>query len=81
MFLLPHRNTRNGMLKASQYLDNNYNIDLANAVNAIYLGERFGALNNSGELLEKVICICKRKSIRLFKRIVRDGKKESISIL
>ena len=80
MFLLPHRNTRDGMLKASKYLDNNYNIDLANAVNAIYLGENFTTLANSSEILKKVICICKIKKIGLFQKTTKNGKLENVNI-
>ena len=80
MFLLPHRNTRDGMLEAAKYLDNNYNLDLANAVNAVYLGENFITLANSSEILEKVICICKTKKIKLFQKIIKNGKIESVKV-
>lgn len=81
MFLLPRRNTRNGMLEASQYLDNNFNLDLADAVNAIYLGDNFATLNNSRELLEKIICICRMKKIGLFQKTTKNGKIENVNIL
>lgn len=81
MFLLHHRNTRKGLLKDSAYLDTNYNINLTNAVSAIYLGENFTKLDNYRELLNKVIEICKMKQIGLFQKIVRDGKLENIKIL
>lgn len=77
MFLLPHRNTRDGMIEASKYLDNNYNLDLANAVNAIYLGENFTTLANFSEILGKVICICKKKKIKLFQKTIKNGKIEN----
>lgn len=80
MFLLPHRNTRDGILEASKYLDDNYNLDLANAVNAIYLGENFTTLTNSGEILEKVVCICKIKKIGLFQKTTKNGKTENINV-
>lgn len=81
MFLLSHRNTRDGMLEASKYLDDNYNLDLANAVNAIYLGENFTTLTNSSEILKKVICICKNKKIGLFQKTKKNGKIENVNIL
>ena len=65
------------MLEASKYLDNNYNLDLANAVNAIYLGENFTTLANFSEILEKVICICKIKKIKLFQKTIKNGKIEN----
>ena len=80
MFLLPHRNTRKGMFKDSEYLDNNYNIDLIDAVNAIYLGENFIKLDNHRELLKQVISICKVKQIGLFRQTVKDGVLENIKI-
>ncbi len=80
MFLLPHRNARDGMLEASSFLDANYNLDLANAVNAIYLGEDFTALANSSEILKKIIRICKNKKIRLFQKATKNGKTENVII-
>ena len=64
----------------NEYLDNNYNIDLIDAVNAIYLGENFIKLDNHRELLKQVISICKVKQIGLFRQTVKDGVLENIKI-
>lgn len=81
MFLLPHRNTRKGLLRASEHLDNNYNLDLTDVISAIYLGENFTRLDNYRELLKQVISICKMKQIRLFRKTVKDGILENVKIL
>lgn len=81
MFLLPHRNTRDGMLELSQYLDNNYNLDLANAISSIYLGENFAELDNSDELFEKIISTCRAKRLKLFRKTTKNSKVENLEIL
>ncbi len=82
MFLLKQRNTRNGMIEASQHLDSNYNLNLGSAVSSIYIGENFSSLNHHRELLETVIAICKTKRIKLFQKVAKDnGLKNSEIIL
>lgn len=68
LFLLKKRTTRAGILKAEDYLDSNYNIDLSKAVSAIYLGENFDQNERYHVLLDKVTSICQAKGINLFRK-------------
>lgn len=69
------------MLELSQYLDNNYNLDLANAISSIYLGENFAELDNSDELFEKIISTCRAKRLKLFRKTTKNSKVENLEIL
>ena len=73
MFLLENRNTRDGSLKAKDYLDNNYNIDLSKAISAVYLGENFNKNKGHDALLDNIIMICHEKGINLFRKEIKNG--------
>ena len=68
MFLLKHRSTREGMLTSQGYLGSNGNIDLADAVTAIYLGQNFENNQNAPQLRAQIISICKEKIFPFIKR-------------
>ena len=73
MFLLKHRSTREGMLTSQDYLDSNGNIDLSDAVTAIYLGQNFENNQNAPQLRAQIISICKEKNISLYKKELQNG--------
>lgn len=73
MFLLKHRSTREGMLTNQDYLDSNGNIDLSDAVTAIYLGQNFENNQNAPQLRAQIISICKEKNISLYKKELQNG--------
>lgn len=73
MFLLKHRSTREGMLARQDYLDSKGNIDLSDAIAAIYLGQNFEKNQNAPQLLEQIISICKEKNISLYKKELQNG--------
>lgn len=73
MFLLKNRNTAIGKLKAEEILDEKSNIDLSNAITAIYLGARFDENKNYDEIKEKVIQIVQSMKIKLFRKRYKDG--------
>lgn len=65
MFLLKNRKTIYGDIKMEKELDDKFNIDLSEAITAIYLGECFEQNNCANELLEKILTIVNEKKIRL----------------
>ena len=73
MFLLKHRSTREGVLTSQDYLDFNGNIDLSDAVTAIYLGQNFENNQNAPQLRAQIISICREKSIPLFQKQLKNG--------
>ena len=73
MFLLRHRLTREGMLASQDYMDSNGNIDLSDAVTAIYLGQNFENNQNAPQLRAQIISICKEKNISLYKKELQNG--------
>lgn len=68
MFLLKNRTTRDGIIKAEDYLDSSYNIDLSKSVSAVHLGENFNRNKEYQALLDKVTTICQEKGIDLVYR-------------
>ncbi len=80
MFLLKNRTTTVGMLRAKDILDANSNIDLSNAITAIYLGERFNMNLNHNAIKEEILRSVKNTSIKVFqkKRIGRTYINEII---
>ena len=73
MFLLKHRSTREGTLASQDYVDFNGNIDLSDAVTAIYLGQNFENNQNAPQLRAQIISICREKSIPLFQKQLKNG--------
>ncbi|MBV4450936.1 DUF2971 domain-containing protein [Clostridium tyrobutyricum] len=73
MFLLKNRNTQTGMLRAEEILDKNSNIDLANAITAVYLGEKFDENINHDVIKKEIIHIAKEMKIRVFQKRCIDG--------
>lgn len=67
MFILKNRNTTRGMLKMDQVLDKNYNINLSDAINAIYLGKNFYDNENSSDILRIIKEIAMRKKFLLYR--------------
>lgn len=74
LFLLKNRHTRDGMIRMEQFLDSNFNINLSDAISAIYLGECFDNNKRSAELLKKIIDISKEKNISVYRKIRIDGR-------
>lgn len=68
MFLLKHRNTQIGMLKSNEILDKNYNIDLSNAITAVYLGEDFEKNKNYEAIKSEIIQMAKEMNIKVLKK-------------
>lgn len=81
MFLLKQRTSENRVIERFQYLDNNSNLDLSNAISAIYLGERFAENANSDDLIKKIINLCEMKRLKLFQKTDKKGKIENLEIL
>ena len=73
MFLLKHRSTREETLASQDYLDSNGNINLSDAVTAIYLGQNFENNQNAPQLRAQIISICREKSIPLFQKQLKNG--------
>lgn len=69
LFLLKHRNTRDGMIKMEQFLDSSFNIDLSNSISAIYLGEDFDNNKQVDKLLKRVNCISREKNITVYRKV------------
>lgn len=61
------------MLTNQDYLDSNGNIDLSDAVTAIYLGQNFENNQNAPQLRAQIISICKEKNISLYKKELQNG--------
>lgn len=80
LFLLKYRNTRDGMIKMEDFLDINFNINLSDAISAIYLGEHFDTNKNSDQLLKKIIGASKEKNILVFRKIRVDGKLKDMKV-
>lgn len=80
MFLLKNRNVQDGMLRSEKYLDGNNNIDLAQAINAVYLGEQFEKNNNADELRNRIARICRENDIALYQRVIDGNKSTSLRI-
>lgn len=68
MFLLKNRNTQIGMLGANEVLDGNSNINLSEAITAIYLGENFDNNVNYETMKEEIIQIATEMKIRVFQK-------------
>lgn len=68
LFLLKHRNTPIGMIKAEDELNEHNNIDLKNEVSAIYLGENFHLNPNYEQLKKQVTEIAVMMKIRIFQK-------------
>lgn len=68
MFLLKNRNTQIGMLRANEVLDGNSNINLSEAITAIYLGENFDNNVNYETMKEEIIQIATEMKIRVFQK-------------
>lgn len=73
MFLLKNRSTAIGKLKAAEILDEKFNIDLSDAITAIYLGARFAENKNCDEIKDEIIQIVQSMRIKLFQRKYIDG--------
>ena len=56
------------MLTSQDYLDSNGNINLSDAVTAIYLGQNFENNQNAPQLRAQIISICMKKNIPLFQK-------------
>ena len=68
LFLLKHRNTPIGMIKAEDELNEHNNIDLKSEVSAIYLGENFHLNPNYEQLKKQVTEIAVMMKIRIFQK-------------
>lgn len=74
MFLLKNRNTRVGLIKASDYIKENDNIDLSREVAAIYLGTKFDENKGSSDILERICDNLGGTKIQVYKKNITDGK-------
>lgn len=68
MFLLKHRNTQIGLLIADNFLNENANIDLSDAITTIYLGEKFYMNLNHELLKEKIDSIASELNIKVVQK-------------
>jgi len=67
MFILKHRNTPLGMLKMDKVLDENYNINLNDAIRGIYLGKRFEENKKADIILSKIRELSKENQVPVYK--------------
>ena len=67
MFILKHRNTPLGMLKMYKVLDENYNINLNDAIRGIYLGKRFEENKKADIILSKIRELSKENQVPVYK--------------
>lgn len=74
MFLLKNRNTRIGTLRADEISDRNSNVNLSEAVTAMYLGENFYNNGNYETIKEEVIQIAAEMKIEVFQKKANCGK-------
>lgn len=68
MLLLPHRNTPIGMIEAEKELDRNCNINLKEAIAAIYLGENFDLNPNYENIKKQILEISNSMKINVFQK-------------
>lgn len=68
MFLLKNRQTNVGLLKASDFLDSNYNVNLSNAISAIYLGEYFDENDDADFIRKSILELAKELHIKVFQK-------------
>lgn len=81
MFLLKNRNTRDETITMEQYMDEKFNIDLSDAITAIYLGENFENNTRHEEILERILILANNKDIELYHKIRVNGKVENMRIV
>lgn len=81
LFLLKHRNTQIGMIKAKDELNEHNNIDLKNAISAIYLGENFHLNPNYEQLKKQVTEIAVMMKIHIFQKKLIDDEYVNIQIV
>jgi len=67
MFILKHRNTPLGMLKMDKVLDENYNINLNDAIRGIYLGKRFEENKKADIILSKIRELSKENQVPVYR--------------
>lgn len=68
MFLLKHRNTQIEMLKSDEILDENYNINLSNAITSVYLGVDFEKNKNHGAIKSEIIQMAEEMKMKVFQQ-------------
>jgi hypothetical protein len=68
MFLLKNRNTQIGLLRAEDILDENSNINLSNAITAIYLGENFDMNPNHIMIKNEILQIADEYKIKVYQK-------------
>lgn len=81
LFLLEQRTTRMGNIKRNEYLDKHANLDLSQALKAIYIGECFEENPNHEVLLKKVCLLAESKKIPLYRKEKGNGCYKNILIL
>ena len=67
MFILKHRNTPLGMLKMDKVLDENYNINLNDAIRGIYLGKRFEENKKADIILSRIRELSKENQVPVYR--------------
>jgi len=67
MFILKHRNTPLGMLKMDKVLDENYNINLYDAIRGIYLGKRFEENKKADIILSRIRELSKENQVPVYR--------------
>lgn len=74
MFLLNNRNTRCGILRKKDYLDENFNINLSKEITSIYLGEKFELNRNYNALYEEILKIAEDKNVNVYQKKKIEGE-------
>lgn len=65
MFLLNNMNTKDGLIKMQNKLDDNYNINLSNAIKTIYLGKNFRDNENADQIYNTILTISNKKKFNI----------------
>lgn len=74
MFILKHRTSESGKINVDEVLDADYNIDLSDAIKAIYLGEKFDEIPDSKRMFEEVHKIASEMNVKLYQKKYFNGK-------